>query len=375
MTQVHIEPWLLHVSLWVMAGAAMLLLLTIAVLRVARRRRSRLRSEELTSLRRDILQVASDDDQDGSARRRLEAIPPRQFRMVAATLVGLLSKVHGRPAAALAGILTAHGAVTEALIGVGSRSRTDRASSAWTLGLMRRDRSVHRVIPLLQDRDRTVAITAARSLGMLGDPRAARPLLAAVSPGPRGRGALPSWVVTEALVALGPEAAQEIGDAVDHEDPTTRAVAALALGLGQHVSQSARVRDLVEHESSPDVLAAAAETLGRLGSRQDLEALVRLTAEHHPRSVRSAAVRSLGEIGGGPARHTLLGLLADQDPRIGDLAAEQLCHQGPAGRESLHEVGTAGAAPDSAHGHRVAASARFGLVMDSLRRGRPLETV
>ncbi|USQ79746.1 HEAT repeat domain-containing protein [Ornithinimicrobium faecis] len=365
MTQVHLQPWILQLALWLMLGVAVVLLLIIAFARLTRRRRTRRQSGELRTLRRDILEVASGDDEEGAARRRLDTLPPRLFRAVLPTLIGLLSKVRGAPARAIVTILIAHGAVTLALNDLTARSGTRRAQSAWMLGLMRRDRSVHRVIPLLEDRDRGAAVTAARSLGMLGDPRAASPLVEALQPGARGRGGLPSWVVVEALVGLGPGAATEIGDALHREDPTTRAAAALALGLGQHVSQLPRVRELVEHERSPDVLAAAAEAIGQLGSLQDVDALTRLSGVDFPRAVRSAALRSLGEIGGAPARDVLSGLLADEDPRIGDLAAEQLCQQGTPGLEVLRGLAQGAGAQG--------ASARYGLMVDSLRRDRPLE--
>lgn len=365
MTQVHLQPWALQLALWFMLGVAVVLLLVIVSARVLRRRRARHQSDELAALRHDILEVASGDDEDGASRRRLDALSSRLFRAVMPTLVGLLSKVRGAPARAIVTILIAHGAVTLALVDLTSRSGTRRAQAAWMLGLMRRGQAVRRIVPLLGDRDRGVAVTAARALGMVGDPMAARPLVEALQPEVRGRGGLPSWVVVEALARLGPGAAEEIGDALHREDPTTRAAAALALGLGQHVSQLGRVRELVRHEQSPDVLAAAAQAIGHLGSRQDVDALTRLSGADQPRAVRAAALRSLGEIGGPSACEALAELLADEDPRIGDLAAEQLCHQGAAGRDVLHGVrGVDG---------RAAASARYGLVVDALRRGRPLE--
>lgn len=365
MTEVHLPPWVLQLVLWLMLAIGVALLLVIGVARVTRRRRTGQQSRELAALRDDVLEVASGDDADGAARRRLDRLPSHLFRAVMPTLIGLLSKVRGAPARAMVSILVAHGAVTLAQVDLTARSGSRRAQAAWMLGLMRHTRSVPRVLPLLQDRDRGAAVTAARALGMLRDPRATGPLLDALQPEAQGRGGLPSWVVVEALVGLGPGAAEEIGAALRRDDATTRAAAVLALGLGQHVSQLGAVRDLVEHEQSPIVLAAAAETVGQLGSRGDVDALVRLSGAEHPRAVRAAALRSLGEIGGVPAREVLAELLADEDPRIGDLAAEQLCRLGGPGREVLHGV----------RGNDAAmASARYGLLIDALRHDRPLET-
>lgn len=373
MSQVYLEPWLLQASLWGLLAAAVLLLGTIAAARVSRRRRARRQAAGLSSVRRDILQVAAGDDQDGAAYRRLDELTGDQFEVITPTLVGLLSKVRGRPAAAISRLLTSQGAVNAALIGIASSSASRRARSAWMVGLLRRDRSVHRVIPLLQDRDRGAAVTAARALGMLGDPRAAAPLLDAVPAAPRGRGGLPAWVVTEALARLGPGAAPVLGQALERQDATTRAVAAAAIGLGQHISQTGRLRGLVQHETSPEVLAAAAQALGLVGSSRDLESLRPLTAESHPRSVRAAAVRAVGEIGGPQARDLLTTLLADPDPRIGDLAATRLCRQGQAGLAELRALTAAGQAQGSPEASRARASARYGLVLDGLRRPGPAE--
>lgn len=227
---------------------------------------------------------------------------------------------------------------------------------------MRADGAAQSVAPLLQDRDRGVSVTAARSLGLLGDPATARSLLDAVVPGSRGRGQLPVWVVVESLVTLGPAAAPTVGAALASDDASTRTVAALTIGRAQHLSQAPALRALLEHEEDAVVLTAAAGALGSVGTATDVETLLPLARAGRPRSVRLAAALALGELGGPDAVAALADLLGDDDPRLGELVAEILVDHGPAGIAALE-----------AHGDDAGASgqaAAYGLAVHQLRRGR-----
>ncbi|WP_338751013.1 HEAT repeat domain-containing protein [Janibacter alittae] len=342
-----------------MLATFVVLTVTITTARVARHRRTRSRDRDLVPVRGDVLAVVSGDD-DGQASERLGGLRGQSAEIVDTLLIGYLSKVRGAPATDVVEILTAHGVVRRAEAGLTSWSGTRRAQSAWMLGVMRIPDSAQQIVPLLRDRDRGVSVTAARALGLLADEMAATPLLLALRPGHRGRGELPVWIVTEALVALGPAAADAIGDALDSDDASTRTAAATAIGSAQYLSQKARVRALAERESDPVALAAVARCLGDLGDTGDVATLAALTHTARPLAVRVAAVLALGEIGGPGAVGVLAALLDDPEERLADLAADALTRMGPRAVAELR----ASAETESPG----AAAARYGLALRALRR-------
>lgn len=358
MDEIVVQPWLLRLSLWVMLATAVALTATIVLARLTRARRQRAMTRRFGPLRQDVLALVSGED-DGDSEQRLSALRGPSVELVAPVLIGYLSKIRGTPAQRIVDVLVAHGIVRRARAGLASWSGTRRARSAWVLGVMRIRDAVAEVLPRLQDRDRGVAVTAARSLGMLGDAEAADELLRSVAPARRGRGDLPVWVVVEALVGLDAGAAGAVGRALDADDPSTRTAAAMTAGRAQHLSLRPLLRERLEHEREPVVLAALAEALGALGDPADVGPLAGLVADDHPRSVRLAAARALGELGDDRARTALGGLLADTDPRVGELAADVLVGLGPAG---VAEVERRALEPESA------AAADLGLAMHSLRR-------
>lgn len=360
MGEIVVQPWVLRLSLWVMLATFVVLLATIVMARLARSRRRRVLDRELAPVRRDIVAIAAGDDEDGLAEGRLRDLGGKTVDVVEPLLVGYLSKVRGAPAQRIVDILMAHGLVRRARAGLSAWSGTRRARSAWVLGVMGIRDATSDIVPLLQDRDRGVSVTAARSLGMLRDSDSAAALLAAVAPGRRGRGELPVWVVVEALGGLGPESAGVVGAALESPDASTRTAAAMTIGRAQHLSQRTHLRSLVAHEADPAVLAAVAHSLGELGDPADVPALADLTDPTLPRSVRLAAARALGDVGDRRAAATLTALLADEHPRVGEVAADALVGLGQAGVQVLREAAvTEGAA---------AAASAYGLAMHSLRR-------
>lgn len=362
MGEVVVHPWILRLSLWVMLATFVVLALVIALARATRAQRRRVMDRRVHPLRPDVLTLVAGEDDDGSAASRLRAVRGATADLVDPLLVGYLSKIRGAAARGVVEVLTAHGRVRRALRGVGSWSGTRRAQSVWVLGVMRITDAVAQVVPRLQDRDRGVAVTAARSLGMLGEAEPAQALLDAVGPGRRGRGELPVWVVVESLVAMGPETADVVGRALASDDASTRAVAAMTIGQAQHLSQKSRLRDLVDRGEGedPTVLAAAATALGALGDSADADRIAHLTDGDHPRSVRLAALRALGELGGAGAVAALGDRLGDDDPRVGELAAEVLVGLREAGPDVLRDRALAGGP--------VAAAAAYGLAMHALRQ-------
>lgn len=362
MDEVVVQPWILRLSLWIMLATFVVLAATIALARATRHARQRAVDGRVHPLRQDVLALVSGEDDDGGAAERLRALRGPTVDLVVPVLLGYLSKVRGAPAQRIVEILREHGLVRGARADVDSLSGTRRARAVWVLGVMRVREAVADVVPRLQDRDRGVAVTAARSLGMLADGSSATDLLAAVAPARGGRGELPVWVVVEALATMGPETAEVVGRALESRDASTRAVAAITIGRAQHLSQRPGLRAIADADADsadPTVLAAVATALGALGDPADVDRLAHLTRDELPRSVRLAAVRALGELGDRRAITVLADLLADHDPRLGELAAEVLVGLGAPGLEQVRESATRSGA--------AAASADYGLALRSLR--------
>lgn len=332
-TPTVVSAQLLSWVLWVLVWAAALLLATVLGTRAGRQWRERRDAKLLGELRPAMLEVASGEDDDASALRRLTAVPRRRVPVVDRAVSAMLSKVRGEPARALARVLDAHGRAQWAITGLSSHSAVRRAHAAWTLGLMRARESAPRLLPLLQDRSADVVVAAARALALLGDGSAARAVLRAVAPRRRPRG-LPSWVAVESLCAFDYDAAPVIAEATLHPDPAVRHVAATVIGVRPVPGAAPVVRDRLAQETDPRALAAFVDALGWVGGAQDLAVLSEF-ARHRDESVALAAVESLERLGLPASVAALAPLVEDTRPRLAERAAVALTELGPAGRERL----------------------------------------
>lgn len=336
---VALPTYLLIVCLVVLSVTAVALIATIVLARVARLRRDRHHRRLETPLRPLVLSLASGEADEGEVRRLL-ALRGTEREVIDESLVELLSKVRGEPAAQIAGVLEAHGHHERALHQLGALQPSVRARAAWTLGLMRRGDARDALVARLRDHSPAVALTAARSLGLLGDPAAAVPLLDAL----RGRTpAVPAWTVTEALTALGHGAAGTLGAALGDEDPNVRAAAAMTVALTPHFGLADPVRHQLPGEADPIVSVELIRALGVVGRATDVPVLLAFSQEEQV-TVRRAAAGALGEIGVAAARSRLEVMLGDSDPQVAEDAAVALLAAGPRGREALQAAQAQGGA-------------------------------
>ncbi|NUR15182.1 MAG: HEAT repeat domain-containing protein [Dermatophilaceae bacterium] len=322
---------LLGVTLAVLGGC---LLLVLAVVAVRARRRSRQQRDQmlLSPLRGPLITVASGEDDDGSATEQLTWATGVTRTVLDRNIVELLTKIRGGPADQLVRVLEVHGAVEAATGDLRHRSSVRRARAAQLLGLARADHTVPQLVEALRDESVEVRNSAAYALGLIGDPSAAGPVLAAIGMPDRG---LPAATAAEALQSMGVGISEVLREGMRDDNARTRVVAAHLSGERSFTRGLPELRHLLDHDADLTVRETAATAIGRLGRDEDAVVLARHTATDEPLSLRRACVQALGELGDGAAVPVLAALLDDPDPRLAELSASALLALGPVGRDAL----------------------------------------
>lgn len=332
------------------AGCLLLVAVTVTA-KIRRRRRSRTLERLATPQRQLVLEVASGEDDDDVAADALANLGSREWGSIRSAVIAMLSKVRGAPAEQLVRVLAAHGEVELARRRLTARRALARARGAHLLGQMRDEQAVTALIALLRDPADDVRLVACRSLGQIGDPAAAHPILdTVVAYGERP--GVPAWVAAEALLSMGPGAQSALLTGLTHEDPRARAVAVTVTNHSSLPATIEALRTQLAKETEPDIRAAMVGALGRLGDHQDVPTLLALAAAPPPTptysdgepdaapieatALRRAAVRALGDLGHPDAIDLLRDLLPDPDRALAAAAAHSLTQLGPAGIEVLH---------------------------------------
>ncbi|MDO5629498.1 MAG: HEAT repeat domain-containing protein [Mobilicoccus sp.] len=345
----------------VMVVCVVLVAATVSA-RVARERRSRSLARLTGPHRALLLDVASGEDDDGSSAAAVTALTGKTWEGVRGVVITLLTKVRGAPADQLVAILREHGEIDLARAGTRARSVTHRARSANTLGLTRAGEALPDLVPLLGDRSPEVRLVAARALGQIADPAAASEVLQAVVP-PDGRRSgpigVPAWIVSDALLAMGPTVGPVVLAGLVDPHPQVRGVAASVAAHATYPGLRQVLRERLEVETEPLVRASVATALGRVGRRDDVEVLADHASPSTDPHLRRACVDALGALGAGEATEVLVELLGDDDRRLSTIAADALVGLGPAGREVLEAI--------SAQGDAAARAARGSLQLADLR--------
>ena len=336
------EHWLPVVSLAVGAAAVGLALLVVAT-KLARVTRQRSAAAAAAPHRLAMVVVGADEDDDGNGLAHLLGVDRRSWRSLAPAVVGMLTKVRGKPAQDLARVLREHGEIDAALGDLSARSSVRRARAAHLLGLVKDPAHVEALLPLLGDHSAEVRLVGARALGAIGDPRAAKGILAALLP-VRGRVGIPAYLAAEALVSMGYDTAPALRDGLYSHDPVVRNVSAVVAGQNNLSSVTGRLRELLTIDHDLDVRRSAAEALGLVGGAEDVGELARHTDAVEPPTLRRACAAALGELGDLRAADPLLRLLADPDRRLAEIAAHALIRLGPPGLAQLEGVPAAGPA-------------------------------
>ncbi len=203
---------------------------------------------------------------------------------------------------------------------------------------------------LADDSEKDVRMTAAQSLGELGDESAVRPLLDALNDTDvsvresaalalanfEGRDVAEALMIllkentisvqiaaTEALGQIGSvEAVAPISELLVSKEAKVREVATIALG---RINDPASVTPLINSLRDPEerVRWYAADSLGSIGSSEAVEPLIELLSKDSPR-VRESAAAALGQIGEERAIEPLVQAMEDADKRVAEQAANAL---------------------------------------------------
>ena len=316
----------------VVLGACLLLLLLVVAVRARRHTRLQRDAMLLSPLRTPLITVASGEDDDGSAADELRGATGAARDVLDRNIVGMLSKIRGVPADQLVQVLEEHGAVEGAAAEMTSRSTVKRARAAQLLGLARAEHAVPLLVEALGDEAVEVRNSAASALGLIGDPAAAGPVLAAIGAPERG---LPAATAAEALQSMGVGISEVLREGLAHDNARTRMVAAHLSGERSFTQGLPELRRLLAGDPDLTVRETSATAIGRLGRGEDVDILVRHTAESEPLALRRACVVALGELGETGAVPALAALLEDFDPRLAELAATALLSLGPDGSDAL----------------------------------------
>jgi len=336
----------------VAAAISLALILTAArrVIRIARLPAHQAREAEA---RRRLFSLLADPGGIDSTGMNLRPLEP--------LAAGLLPKLRGADRDALIALLEGSGALDRARRNLHRRGAIRRAAAADLLGAAGDMRSLPDLERLLHDRHQDVRVVAARAIGKLGA-RAVDPLLNALD----ARRAIPTGVVTMALVHAGADGVDELRRALDPErSPHVRAVAADMLGQLAAFSTADRLISALAGDPSPDVRAAAARSLGRLGVASARSALADQLRTVQDPDLRLACAHALGKVGGAEALALLPGMLRASDHRLARAAADGLSNCGVAG---VRVLDAAAAGPE----HSPAARERLAqLALSAAATARP----
>ncbi|MBM6400653.1 HEAT repeat domain-containing protein [Phycicoccus sonneratiae] len=314
-----------------LAAASLLMACAIVGLKLHRTLRERAGERRVAPLRAAVLLVATGEDtDDGAMLATLAGVRGRARRDLDDLVVRLLGKVRGEAAEQLVDLLRTHGVLDRAARDATSWSAVRRERALHLIGRCRDWRGTDVAIAALEDRSPRVRAQAARTVGRIGDPRAARPLLHAL----RLEG-IHVGDAAEALVGLGHDAGEALLWALAEGSPRARTVAAHLCGVGGVRAAAPLLVELVEQDDDLTVASAAVTALGKVGRPQDVGAIAAATVHFHPQQLRRAATQALGEIGLAQAVPVLVRLLADPTSQVAEAAARSLLGLGAVGRAAL----------------------------------------
>jgi len=274
----------LGVAALVLAALSTVFLGALVVRRVTLARDERRREELERRLRPMALAIVDGGD--------IEAAPLDVTELaVLAEVIGRLSRsVRGDARERIASYFAGTTALAGELDALGDRRGWRRATAAYRLGDMACLESLPRLVAGLEDHDADVRASAARSIGLLGSPDGAEPLVRVLA-----EGRVPRAIAFRAVLDLGPAALPGLRRLAHDSDPDLRAAATELMGFLGDAGDAALLVVAAE-DPSAEVRARATAALGRLAASEGAEALTR-ALDDRIYFVRLHAARALGKVG------------------------------------------------------------------------------
>lgn len=326
------------IAIAVLLGVSVAMCLLIFIGRAVRLRHEA-RDAALFDEVRMAVYTLLDDPADLDAQRELNALGVRDWRRVEMRILTLVENLRGDSVRDFSAALEGRKLVE--LTGADLRSRRvmRRLRGAHRAGVLLLDGCLDALEGATHDRDPEVVATAIRALGLIGNPRSASVVFAAIDKGHEG-------LAVNALIRLCKANSDVVSPELQAPNDAVRRVAATLVGEAQLFSLGAELEPLI-HDEVETVRAAAVRSMGYLGNPAHLEAIG--AATHDPStSVRREALRALGELGDPRALPWLLEGLNDTAD-LADVAAESAMALGPVGVQALIDTGeTEGPGPVAA---------------------------
>ena len=269
----------------------------------------------------------------------LPPVPRREQPVVLDLLLRYRALLRGPEAAHITDYLEDQGYVQRAVVGLRSRNRWRRATSAVLLGRMRSDAAVTALVGLMSDESDDVRVVAARSLAAIGDPQAVEALTAALSDPSR-------WTATTVatnLIEMGPAAVPTLIDIASAADSgragayDAAVTAVRVLGEIRDPRAEPVLIDLLEAANDLNARARAAAALGAVGGPLASPAL-RVALRDRDWQVRAQAASSLGALGDRGSVQALSAVIEDDSWWVRRNCAEALGALGEPGREALRTL-------------------------------------
>lgn len=188
-----------------------------------------------------------------------------------------------------------------------AKSIHDRIASARLIGALRMYDAVSWLSPLLAARDRSVADTAARSLGRIGGARSATALVTAI----QRRGVHRRLVAELARAAPDFFIEAALGE---QQRPGVRPALAIAAGLRRRRTAISPLLWLLQTGSRKERVISC-RALGWIGAESAVP-VIEEALHDRDWKIRMAAAKALGALAGGSSRRRLEELYADRNTRV-----------------------------------------------------------
>jgi HEAT repeat protein len=316
------------IAIGVIAGAFLLLLATILVIKVRRQM-----GEARRRRRRAILEPIVLRHGAAAAGTLLEALPappgPVDRDVLEAILLDQVQAVRGAVRERFSRAFQELGLVDRQVRRLQSGRAWIRADAAEKLGRMRAPGTTAALARAMEDPVLEVRLRAARALASAGGHAAVSRLVAALSQPSR-------WStirIADILSGMGEDAVADLLREYPRLPAAARVPVIDIFGRVRSLTAIPVLRAILD-DSDTDIRARAAHALGQIGDPGSVPDLIR-TLSDPEWPVRAMAARALGRISGTEAVEPLCGVLTDGQWWVRVNAAEALRAKGPQGQSAL----------------------------------------